>query len=57
MIQKLIFIAEYPSPTNTKFQLATLSNGSSDIFCATDESRTIFIWKKSKEQPIIVFLY
>jgi len=42
------------SPSNTKIHLSVLSNGSSDLFAATDESKNIYIWKKSREQPIIV---
>ena len=57
MRKKIHKICESFSPSNSKFISAVLDVDSNEIFAASDESKSIFIWKNSENNPILVILY
>lgn len=57
MKKKIHKIGESFSPSNSKFISAVLDVDSTEIFAASDESKSIFIWKDIENSPILVILY
>ena len=51
-----LYVDEFTSPSKSKFSLASMGNLVDDLFCAADESKSIFVFKASNRDEILVIV-